>query len=57
VKDKGTLFKKVVILPKGSKAEQHPLLDGVDHVLEDSHGNAYEGYNIYNKAITSTTKL
>jgi len=51
VKDKGTLFKKVVIFPKGSKAEQHPLLDKADHVLEDSHGHAYEGYNIASKAL------
>jgi len=49
VKDKDTLFKKVVILPKGSKAEQYGLIDGVDHVLEDSHGHAYEGYNISSK--------
>ena len=51
VKDKGTLFRKVVVLPKDVKADVFGPMEDTDYVLEDTKGHAYEGYNIYGKAL------
>jgi len=51
VKDRGELIKKVVVLPKESKPDELGPVEDADHILGDSKGHAYEGYNVYGKAL------
>jgi len=52
VRSRHSLFKKVVVLPKGTKLGQLGSWENVDYdVLEDSQGHAYVGYNIEGKGL------